>query len=249
MVGPRHTDHDTKIVLLRQVQEPLVRHGVRVYRVHASATHRLEVFGDARGRRKVVAVLVRRERAVAHAPDPEPLGTQLKEFPGDRRSQMWVHVVIEYGIAGGEPTAMGIAGGEPTAGSGSRPLSEHFVGRYGDLPGARITRTAPTSVAFREKELCSHGTFRRCWFLIRYSCNFVDHPESSSDTSVNFCTGLPGARHHQYGCSSQPLQICGSAGQTSPGSEDLFLRSSLVATACCRHGQRASHVMGNVRHT
>jgi hypothetical protein len=66
---------------------------------------------------------------------------------------------------------------------------------------------------------------------------------------LTFRTGLPGTRHHQYRCSSQPLQICSSAGQTSPGSEDLFLQASLVATACCRHGQRASHVMGNVLHT
>ena len=96
MVGPRHPDHDPETVLLRQVQEPLVGHGVGAYRVHAGATHQLEVFGDARGRRKVVAVRVGRERAVAHALDPEPLGTQLKEFPGDRRSQRSaVHLVIE----------------------------------------------------------------------------------------------------------------------------------------------------------
>ena len=81
VVGPRHADHDPETVLLCQVQEPLVRHGVGAYRVHAGATHQREVFGDARGRRKVLAVLVRRERAVAHALDPEPLGTQLKEFP------------------------------------------------------------------------------------------------------------------------------------------------------------------------
>jgi len=68
---------------------------------------------------------------------------------------------------------------------------------------------------------------------------------------LTFRTGLPGARHHQYRCSSQPLQICSSAGQTSPGSEDLFSQASLVcdgvlsSRAACvtHHGQRASHDM------
>ena len=112
VVGPRHPDHDPETVLLCQVQEPLVRHGIGAYRVHASATHQLEVFGDARGRRKVVAVLVRRERAVAHALDPEPLGTQLKEFPGDRRSQQVCRSRGDRGhrcgIAGGEPATRSV---------------------------------------------------------------------------------------------------------------------------------------------
>jgi hypothetical protein len=100
----------------------------------------------------------------------------------------------------------------------------------------------------------------------RVFCNFVDHPESSSDTSVNFsygfalcasspipCTG----QHNRQGRPVQTLRVRGSAllfaaitnlqfcGATSPGSEEQASWLRAVVMGNVRHTlwQRASHVM------
>lgn len=113
-----------------------------------------------------------------------------------------------------------------------------------------------------------HGTFRRCWLLIRGMRSYTTEQPAyfvilwitqrvRLTLPLTFRTGLPCTRHHQDRCSSQLLQICSCVrGRPRRDPKTSSCDHSLVATACCRHGQLASHVMaacftrhGNVVHS
>ena len=80
VLRPREADHDAKTVLGRLVEQFAARRGIRADGIDAERCHQTEVFGDPRGTGELVAVGVRRKRAVRHALDEKTVLAKSQEF-------------------------------------------------------------------------------------------------------------------------------------------------------------------------